>query len=128
MDRIIVAAKGETPTIREFVSQHIVVHHFEICDTMTIAQLAVLLDAVHGIAPKYKAYEKNCYWYASTISEVIRAKFGFSAENTENLGKKGSYGSINLGKTDTVAQAIAAYDSLWNSEHSQAEVRFLLCT
>ena len=33
---------------------------------------------------------------------------------------------MNLGKTDTVAQAITAYNTLWNSEQSQAEVRFLL--
>ena len=126
MDRVIVAGTCESTTLQQFIDQHIVVRQFEIRDIMTIEHLAILLDAIHGTAPKYKASENNCYWYAWTISEVIKERFYFSTEDAKNIHKKGSYGFINLGKTDTVAQAITAYNTLWNSEQSQAEVRFLL--
>lgn len=126
MDRVIVAGTSrESTTLQQFINQHIVLHHFEI-HNMTIEHLAILLDAVHGTAPKYRASENNCFWYALTISEVIRERFGFATEDATNIHKMGNYGSINLGKKDTVQEAIAAYDALWYLEQSQTEVHFLL--
>src|ERR1700733_4770316 len=42
---------------------------------MSVAQLTVLLSAVHAYNDQYAANCNSCYWYAYTAMEIIRTKF-----------------------------------------------------
>ena len=42
---------------------------------MSVAQLAVLLSAIHAYNEWYAANSNSCYWYAYTVMEVICTKF-----------------------------------------------------
>lgn len=81
--------------------------------TMTLAQLAVLLNTIHRISDQYNALQYNCYWYTYTLREVIKQEFNCFILSDECMSKRGLWGNINLMKEDLVDQVILDYNTAW---------------
>ncbi|KAI5886882.1 uncharacterized protein SCHCODRAFT_02602631 [Schizophyllum commune H4-8] len=57
----------------------------------TILHLALVIDRIHSIGPHYKLLGTMCYWYARSVYEVLKAKFGGREQRTRHANKRGTY-------------------------------------
>ncbi|KAL1734972.1 hypothetical protein EV714DRAFT_280622 [Schizophyllum commune] len=57
----------------------------------TILHLALVIDKIHSIGPHYKLLGTMCYWYARSVYEVLKAKFGGREQRTRHSDKRGTY-------------------------------------
>ncbi|KAI5824936.1 hypothetical protein K523DRAFT_332527 [Schizophyllum commune Tattone D] len=57
----------------------------------TILHLALVIDRIHSIGPHYKLLGTMCYWYARSVYEVLKAKFGGREQRTRHADKRGMY-------------------------------------
>jgi hypothetical protein len=76
-DQVIRARTASFETLAEYFLSG---NHF------SVAQLAVLVNAVHESSPSYKLFEYQCYWFAYIIIEVITAIYPQDAIQ-KKLGK-----------------------------------------
>lgn len=45
---------------------------------LSLFELGILVDVVHNEAPAYSVLQNQCYWFMSTIAEVVLSKYGNS--------------------------------------------------
>ena len=57
----------------------------------TILHLALVVGRIHSIGPHYKLLGTMCYWYARSVYEVLKAKFGGREQRTRHSDKRGTY-------------------------------------
>jgi hypothetical protein len=95
---------------------------------MSLAQLAVLLKAVHQHRVDYHLLKYQCYWHAYTVWEVLRAEFGGVVTQNELQARRGKYMGVNIRRKDSVEAITDAYNDAWKvfceeetGTHRQAE-------
>jgi hypothetical protein len=80
---------------------------------MSLAQLAVLLKAVHQHSVDYKLLTYQCYWHAYTVWEIMRKEFGGDVSQNKLQNKRGKYMGVNIRREDSVEAITDAYESAW---------------
>jgi hypothetical protein len=80
---------------------------------MSLAQLAVLLKAVHQHSVDYDTLTYQCYWYAYTVWEIMRKEFDGDVSQNRLQDKRGKYMGVNIRREDSVEAITAAYESAW---------------
>jgi hypothetical protein len=76
---------------------------------MSLAQLAVLLQAVYHHSVHYQLLTYQCYWHAYTVREVLRE---VSQNKLED--KMGKYMGVNIRREDSVEPITNSYQSAWD--------------
>lgn len=89
-------------------------HHFVLCQitlncTISLMQLAVLLNTIHQISTNYDALKYNCYSYSYTLGEVVWREFDGLVSSSENVNKREQCCGFDLRKEDSVDQVLEAY-------------------
>jgi hypothetical protein len=90
---------------------------------MSVAQLAVLLRAIHGHSKQYIADSNSCYWHAFTVVEVIRGKFSAVQTNGTAFSERGMYKRWKPDLEDAVQTVSQLYDAAWEKCVVQAQER-----
>jgi hypothetical protein len=90
---------------------------------MTVAQLAVLLRAIHDHSKNYTANSNSCYWYAFTVVEVIRGKFPAVQTNGPAFAERGEYMKWKPDLENAVQTVSLLYDAAWKKCAEQAQER-----
>ncbi|KIM81638.1 hypothetical protein PILCRDRAFT_498291 [Piloderma croceum F 1598] len=80
---------------------------------MSLAQLAVLLQAVYQHSVHYQLLTYQCYWYAYTVWEILRKEFGGAVSQNKLEDKRGKYMGVNIRREDSVEAITNAYKSAW---------------
>ena len=80
---------------------------------MSLAQLAILLKAVHQHSIDYKLLTYQCYWHAYTVWEIMRKEFEGDVSQNKLQDKRGKYMGVNIRREDSVEAVTAAYKSAW---------------
>lgn len=89
----------------------------------SIANLSVLLSVISQHAPNYDPKDHNCYWYAHTISEVLRTEFN-GQDTTAKPGDKADrakYSSIHIPLKDSLLTVHSEYQAAWLAWTTRAE-------
>ncbi|KAL1746635.1 hypothetical protein HDZ31DRAFT_33849 [Schizophyllum fasciatum] len=56
-----------------------------------VLQLALVIDRVHNIGPRYSLLGAMCYWFARCVYEVLKRRFGGTERRTGSAGQRGTY-------------------------------------
>jgi hypothetical protein len=80
---------------------------------MSLAQLAVLLQAVNLHSVYYNPLKYQCYWYAYTIWEVLCMEFGGIVAENRLQDKQGKYMGFNIACEDSVEAITGIYTCAW---------------
>jgi hypothetical protein len=80
---------------------------------MSLAQLAVLLQAVYRHSVHYQLLTYQCYWYAYTVWEILRKEFRGEVSQNKLEDKRGKYMGVNIRREDSVEAITDAYKSAW---------------
>lgn len=137
IDRVVIPATLNRLTFEEYMmkqkNSHIVLCQITLNLTMTLPQLAVLLNTIHDISSEYDVLKYNCYWYTHTLGEVIRCSFDGLVSSAEHIARRGFCGIIDLRRQDSFHQVTKDYNETWKemekkiAEHMRAQqVRFNL--
>ena len=80
---------------------------------MSVMQLAVLLRTIHDHRDQYAANSHSCYWYAFTVMEVIRLKFGAHEEKGPAFGDRSRFLGKKMDVDDDTNAVSTLYDVRW---------------
>jgi hypothetical protein len=80
---------------------------------MSLAQLAVLLQAVYQHSVHYQLLTYQCYWHAYTVWEILRKEFRGEVSQNKLEDKRGKYMGVNIRREDSVEAITNAYKSAW---------------
>ncbi|KAG1742049.1 hypothetical protein EDB19DRAFT_1827961 [Suillus lakei] len=117
VDRVVTPAAIGRLTFEEFMKKqkktHIILCKITLNRPMNLAQLSVLLDAIHNFSSQYDSLKFNCYWYTFTLGEVIRLGFDGLVSSNEEVRKRGFCGLLDLRKENSVDPVMVAYQAAW---------------
>jgi len=80
---------------------------------MSLAQLAVLFQAVYQHSVHYQLLTYQCYWHAYTVWEILRKEFRGDVSQNKLQDKRGKYMGVNIRREDSVEAITSAYKSAW---------------
>jgi hypothetical protein len=80
---------------------------------MSLAQLAVLLQAVYQHSVHYQLLTYQCYWHAYTVWEILRKEFRGDVSQNKLEDRRGKYMGVNIRREDSVESITNAYKSAW---------------
>jgi hypothetical protein len=90
---------------------------------MSVAQLAVLLRAIHDHSKQYLANSNSCYWYAFTVVEVICSKFSAVQTNGTAFSERGVYKKWKPDIENAIGTVSLLYDAAWGKCTERAQKR-----
>jgi hypothetical protein len=79
----------------------------------SIAQLLVMLNVLHNSSPNYTLLEKQCYWFAGTLCEMLRVKFEGKVSDNADERKAGKYKFIPVTRPSVQPEVLVKYDEAW---------------
>jgi hypothetical protein len=80
---------------------------------MSLAQLAVLLQAVYRHSVHYQLLTYQRYWHAYTIWDILRKEFKGEVSQNKLEDKGGKYMGVNIRREDSVEAITNTYKSAW---------------
>jgi len=86
---------------------------------MSLAQLAVLLQAVYQHSVYYQLLTYQCYWHAYTVWVILPKEFRGEVSLNKLQDKRGKYTGVNIRREDSVEGITSAYKSIWVAFRSE---------
>jgi hypothetical protein len=83
--------------------------------TMSVPQLATLLEIVHRLAPDYTLRKHQCYWFALLVFLVVREKTHGLESNGNHITKRGKLFGLSPEHSAGEDEMVAAdeYERVW---------------
>jgi hypothetical protein len=82
---------------------------------MSVAQLAILLNAVNDHSIHDDLFKHQRHWYAYTVWEVLRTQFRGNVTNSDEQDRMGGYMGINVRREDSVETITEEYRRAWQA-------------